>query len=89
MGLPQKFKVILNIETNEIEETAWNILKYLIRLSSLQLPIGIIYDFETMNVETDDQSKLWELRKNRNKSFAVKTSGHTPIEFAGIDCKRL
>ena len=35
-----------------------------------------------MIVETDDQSKLKELRKNQGESYTVKTNEHMPIGFA-------
>lgn len=34
-----------------------------------------------MFVDTNDQLKLRELRKNKDKSFTVKTSEHIPIGF--------
>ena len=43
----------------------------------------IVYNFETIIVERDDQSKVGgKLRKNKDKSFAIKTSEHITIVFA-------
>ena len=46
----------------------------------MQLLLIVVYDFETMIVETDDPSKPEELRKN--KSSTIKTSEHITIWFA-------
>ena len=35
-----------------------------------------------MILETDDKSKLEELRRNTDKPFTVKTSEHIPIGYA-------
>ena len=53
------------------------ILKHLFQSKSIQPPSVIVYNFETMIVETDDKSKL----ENKDKSFTVKTSEHIPIEY--------
>ena len=42
----------------------------------MQLLLIVVYDFETMTVETDDPSKPEELRK---KSSTIKTSEHITI----------
>ena len=47
-----------------MEEVSTNILKHMVRSKSLQHQIFVIYDTETKIAETDDQSKLEELRKN-------------------------
>ena len=39
-------------------------------------------DFETMIAETDNQSKLEKLKKNKDESFTVTTSKHIPKGFA-------
>ena len=46
-----------------MEEVSRNILKHMVRSKSLQHHIVIIHDTETMIAETDNQSKLEELRK--------------------------
>ena len=53
-----------------------NILKHLFQSKSVQPLFVNAYDFDTMIVETDDESKLEELRKNKDKSFTVNTSKH-------------
>ena len=50
----------------------------------MQPPFLVAYDFETMIVETDDQSKSEELRKN--KSSTVKNGEHIPIGFVQAIC---
>ena len=39
-------------------------------------------DFQTMIVETDNQSKLGKLIKNKDESFAVKPGENIPIPCA-------
>ena len=56
-----------------MEEVSRNILKYMVRSKSLQHHVVIIHDTETMIAETDDQSKLEELRKNMHKLYSKKT----------------
>ena len=56
-----------------MEEVLKNILKRMIRSKYLQHHIFLIYDTETMIAETDDQSKLEELRKNMHKLYSKKT----------------
>ena len=58
-----------------------NILKHLFQSKSVQTPFANVYNFDTMIVETD-KSKLEELRKNKHKSFTVKTSKHIRIGYA-------
>ena len=47
------------------------ILEYLPQKKSLQAPFIIVYEFDKMIVETDEQSNLG---KNKDKSFTVKVS---------------
>lgn len=54
------------------------ILGHLLQKKSLQAPFIIVYEFDKMIVETDEQSNLG---KNKDKSFTVKTSEHIPIGF--------
>ena len=56
-----------------MEEVAGTIFKDSLLNKSLQPPFIAFYDFETIIIETDSQSKLGELRKNENESFTVKT----------------
>ena len=63
-------------------EVPENILKHLIRNKSIQPSFIVVYDFETMIAETDDQPKVEELRKNKHKLSTVKTGEHIPIGFA-------
>ena len=80
MKISEKFKTILNKETDKKEKVAGDILKHLLQNKSMQLLLIVVYDFETMTVETDDPSKPEELRKN--KSSTIKTSEHITIWFA-------
>ena len=48
-----------------MEEATGNVLKHSLQNKSLESPFIIICNFETMIVETNDQSKLGELRKNK------------------------
>ena len=79
MKISEKFKTILNKETDKKEKVAGDILKHLLQNKSMQLLLIVVYDFETMTVETDDPSKPEELRK---KSSTIKTSEHITIWFA-------
>ena len=56
-----------------MEEIPGNTLEDLAGNKSLQHPSFAIYDFETMTIETDDQSKLEELCKNIDKSYTKKS----------------
>ena len=42
-------------------------LRHLVPNKRLQPPVITVYDFKTMIVETEDQSKLKKLRKNPQK----------------------
>ena len=57
-------------------------LQHTLQNKSLQPSFIVVYNFETMIVDTDDQSKLEELRKNKDESFTVKTGKHAPIKLA-------
>ena len=51
-----------------MEAVAGNIFKHLLLNKSLQTPF-IVYEFDTIIVETDNQSKLGELRKCKMNLF--------------------
>lgn len=53
-------------ETIELQEVTSNMLKHSLQNKSLQPPVIGAYDFELIFRDTDDQSKLGELRKNKN-----------------------
>ena len=55
MEIPQKFKTILNKEATEFEKVAESILKYSFQNRSLKLSLIVVYDFETISVDTNDQ----------------------------------
>lgn len=55
------------------------ILGHLLQKKSLQAPFIIVYEFDKMIVETDEQSNLG---KNKDKSFTVKTSEHIGFVLA-------
>ena len=74
-------KTILNTEIDIKEKVPGNVLSHLLGNKSIQLPFTVIYDFETMIVETDDQSKPEELRKNKNKPSTIKTGEDKSIGF--------
>ena len=75
------FKIVLNKANNEMEETAGNISKHLLGNKILHLAFHIINDFETMTVKSDDQSKLEQLRKNKDEPNVIKTAEHIPTGF--------
>ena len=58
-----------------------NLLKHSLQNKSLQLPFIVVFDFETMIVETDNQLKL-ENKENKDELFTVKTGEHLPLGFA-------
>lgn len=72
LKIPEKSKTFINKETAEMEKVFGNISKHSIFESSSQAPFIVFYGFETMIIETDNQLKLEELRKNKDKSFTVK-----------------
>ena len=82
LEIPEKFKTILNKETAEMEELCGNILKHPLFSNSLQTLFIVVYDFELIIGEKDNQSKLGDLRKNKDESSTVKTGEHIPIRFA-------
>ena len=63
---PNRFKKIIITETNELQKVTANMLKHSLQNKSLQPPVIGAYDFELIFRDTDDQSKLGELRKNKN-----------------------
>lgn len=81
----KKFKIVLDKGTNEMEEMAGNITKHQIRNNYLHSHFFIACNVETMIVETNNQSKLEELRKNINKSYTIKSAEHYSED---IKCKR-
>ena len=64
-----------------MEETAGNISKHILGNKTLHLAFHIINDFETMTVKSDDQSKLEQLRKNKDEPNVIKTAEHIPTGF--------
>lgn len=72
LKIPEKSKTFINKETAEMEKVFRNISKHSIFESSSQAAFIVVYGFETMIIETDNQLKLEELRKNKDKSFTVK-----------------
>ena len=84
MGLekPEKFKTVLNEKTHKLVKKSGNISKHLLRSKSLHsLWNKSIYDLDTMIVDTDDQSKLEQLKKSNDKSYNVKSAEHIPVKF--------
>ena len=68
LEIPQKVKIIFNKD-----KVDGSMLKHSLLNTSLQPPFIVVYDFEPMTVETDNQSKLGELRKNEDELFTIKT----------------
>ena len=62
------------------------ISKHSVYIKSLQPPFIVVYDFDTMIVETDDQLKLGELSKNKDDLFTIETSEYMLIEFGLTVC---
>ena len=54
------FNIVFNKETNKKEKMPGNILKRLHSNKSTQFPFIVVYNFEAMTIETDDQSKAQE-----------------------------
>ena len=48
LEIPEKFKTVLNKETDKKEKLPRNILKHLLQNKSMQLHLIVVYDFETM-----------------------------------------
>lgn len=69
------------MENGKMEEMAANILKHLFRNKSLYPRFSVDYDFETMIVNTENQSELEKLRKNNDGSYTVKTVEHILISL--------
>lgn len=63
---PNRLKKKKITETIELQEVTSNMLKHSLQNKSLQPPVIGAYDFEMIFRDTDDQSKLGELRKNKN-----------------------
>lgn len=63
---PNRLKKEKITETIELQEVTANMLKHSLQNKSLQPPVIGAYDFELIFRDTDDQSKLGELRKNKN-----------------------
>ena len=59
-----------------------NILQHSLLNKHFHSLLVVVYDFETMIAETENQLKLGELRKNKDRSLTVKTGEHIPIWFA-------
>ena len=53
-----------------------NIAKYLLRNKSLNPPLFVLNNSEALTLETDDQWRLEELRKNKDKSNTVEPGKH-------------
>ena len=63
--IPEKLlnkTTVLNKKTNKLKEKPGDIWRHLLWDKSLHFPIVAIYDFETVIVYTDDQSKLEHLK---------------------------
>lgn len=63
---PNRLKKKKITETIELQEVTSNMLKHSLQNKSLQPPVIGAYDFDLIFRDTDDQSKLGELRKNKN-----------------------
>ena len=81
LKIPKKLKTILNKETDKTIQVPEYISKHSVYIKSLQPPFIVVYDFETMIVETDDHLKLGKLSKNKDDSFTVETSQYMLKEF--------
>ena len=55
-----------------MEEVPGDILKHILGNKSLQHHIFVTYGFKAMIVETDNKSKLEELKKNKDGLFTIK-----------------
>ena len=64
-----------------MEEGCGNFIKYSLLNKSLQPPFNAFYDFNTI-IETEDQTKLCKLIKNKDKSFTVKNREDKSKGFA-------
>ena len=53
----------------------------LLKIPNMMKNAIVVYGFEKIIVERDNQSNQKKLRTNRNKSFTINTGMHIPIGF--------